>query len=114
MWTEDAAVHDLASRVTVEGSDELEARFPAHNGADVTVRTAAGAFDAHRDAPRGSPTHPLTERELRDKATALADPVLGRDGAEALWEAAMTVPVEDGLDRLLLALARRARGGAGS
>jgi 2-methylcitrate dehydratase PrpD len=108
-WTGDAAVRDLAARVSVDGSDELEARFPAHNGADVTVLTAAGAFDRHRDAPRGSPTDPLTESELRDKATALAEPVLGRDGAEALWEAAMTVPVDAAVDRLLFALAGGAR-----
>jgi aconitate decarboxylase len=109
-WTEDAAVRELAARVGVEGSDELEARFPAHNGAIVTVTTAAGAFEQRRDAPRGSPVDPLSESELRDKLAGLAEPVLGRAGAAAVWDAAMTVSLEDGADRLLAALASRAGG----
>jgi 2-methylcitrate dehydratase PrpD len=111
-WTGDAAVRELAARVSVEGSDELEARFPAHNGAVVTLVTPAGAFDSRREAPRGSPGDPLTESELRDKLLALAGPVVGGDGAGELWDACMTIPAGDGIDRLVTALAARPGGAA--
>ena len=39
-WTDRPAVLELAARVEVEASDELQSRFPEQNGAVVTVTTA--------------------------------------------------------------------------
>jgi 2-methylcitrate dehydratase PrpD len=84
-WTESADVRQLANRVKLAGSDELQAAFPRQKGAIVKVVTGAGAFEAKCAAPRGNPADPLTEPELRYKFGVMAGQVLKPDQIEALW-----------------------------
>lgn len=84
-WTTRPDIRELASRVTVRPSEDLDANFPEQKGAIVTVSTAAGEFVQRVDAPRGSPGHPLSEGELHEKFRYLAAAVLDAESAATLW-----------------------------
>jgi 2-methylcitrate dehydratase PrpD len=84
-WTTNPDVQRLAARVTVAANAELDAAFPEHKGAIVTVSTPTGEYVQKVDAPRGSPGHPLTEGELHHKFRHLAAAVLDDETSEALW-----------------------------
>jgi 2-methylcitrate dehydratase PrpD len=103
-WTEHAGIRALADRVGVLGSDSLQRNFPEFKSAIVAV-TARGALHVlERDAPRGSPAHPLTDYEVRDKFEHLAGEVLDQDAVAELWrvlvETAPSDPAALVLDRL--------------
>jgi 2-methylcitrate dehydratase PrpD len=100
-WTRNAEIANLAARVTVAGDDDLQQRFPAQNGAIVTLITPNAEFVRHRAGPRGSPAEPLTSDELSEKFTQLAGSLLGPAGAAALWHAVATTGVDDGVDAIL-------------
>jgi 2-methylcitrate dehydratase len=85
-WTSHPDISKLAAKVTVVGSDELDAHFPEQKGAIVTVRTPSGEHTERVAAPRGSPGQPLTEAELQDKFGHLAGAVLDADAVSLLWE----------------------------
>jgi 2-methylcitrate dehydratase PrpD len=103
-WTEHAGVRALADRVSVLGSDSLQRNFPEFKSAIVAVTARGSLHVAERDAPRGSPAHPLADEEVRDKFEHLADEVLGPDAVAQLWqvlvEAAPWNPATLVLDRL--------------
>ncbi|HVT66244.1 MAG TPA: MmgE/PrpD family protein, partial [Trebonia sp.] len=89
----DPKVRELMRRVRVTGDPAMEALFPGHRVARVTVRDRAGkAHVADRQTRKGDPDDPLSDGELRDKFRDLVVPVLGEDHAgrleEALWRLA--------------------------
>lgn len=109
-WTENRAIQELASKVTLRGSDELQARFPARKGAVVTVRRIEGAASSLRvDAPRGSPYEPLTADELHEKFSRLAAAVLDASAAEHLWSTLVTANLDTPVRDVSTQLSRRRR-----
>jgi 2-methylcitrate dehydratase PrpD len=66
------AIHRWADMVEVGYDAELQAQFPAHFGSEVEVGFADGTSRTERVLDsRGTPTHPFTWDDLRDKARAL-------------------------------------------
>jgi 2-methylcitrate dehydratase PrpD len=90
-WTANAEVLELAGRVTLSGSDELQTRFPSSQGAILTVRTASGAHTQQRDIPAGNPDQPLSDAELHSKFDGLVGPVLAAQARADLWAALSSV-----------------------
>ena len=84
-WTEHAEIGGLADRVGVLGSDTLQENFPEFKSAIVAVTARGSLHVLERDAPRGSPAHPLTGEEVSDKFEHLAGEVLAPDAVAELW-----------------------------
>lgn len=86
-WTSDPEIAALARRVTLRGSDELQGRFPALQGAivHVVIRDGGDHMVAKR-APIGTPEEPMSGAALQDKFMGLARTVVDGSGAQALWE----------------------------
>jgi 2-methylcitrate dehydratase PrpD len=99
-WTGRSDIADLARRVTVGGSDELQAVFPSKKGAVVTVRTAESEFSLKCAGPKGSPAQPLSVEEIRNKFNALAAEVLDAPRTEQLWLLCMGIDREPDLRAL--------------
>ena len=94
-WTDRPAVRELAGRVTVEASDELQSRFPEQNGAVVTVTTADGSFSRQQNSPIGSPEEPMGEGQVAEKFRQLCCTVLNPSDSESLWKEIMHTPLDD-------------------
>lgn len=84
-WTEHRGIRELAGRVCVLGSDTLQENFPEFKAAIVAVTAGGSLHVLERDAPRGSPAHPLTDEEVRDKFTHLAAEILAPEEVADLW-----------------------------
>jgi 2-methylcitrate dehydratase PrpD len=102
-WTGNAEVLELAGRVRLSGSDELQTRFPASQGAIVTIRTATGEHTLQRNIPAGSPGQPLSDGELRGKFDGLAGPVLAARAREDVWMALSSLERVESVRGLLAA-----------
>ena len=81
----DASVKSLFKRVTVEGEEELDRRFPGVEGSTVTVHMRDGrVFSQRYDGPvRGDPDNPMSDKEVVAKFDEMATPILKtgcRDG----------------------------------
>lgn len=83
----DATVRALMQRVEVAVDAELDAAFPAHRAARVTLEWADGSRETFlQPTRRGDPDAPLSDAELEAKLRELADPVIGPQRAQALAE----------------------------
>lgn len=77
----------LVNRITIEIGDEFERRFPKAWGTRVEVRMTDGRlFSSEVRYAKGDPENPLTENELYEKYSDLAQSALGRVQARLLWE----------------------------
>lgn len=85
-WTNGPDTAELATRVFLGGSDELQTRFPAQKGGIVTVTTAKGTWTKEMPEPLGAPSLPLSEAEIQAKFTTLVVPVLGAASAQTLCD----------------------------
>jgi len=93
----DPQVRALMQRISCENDPEIETMFPTNMSGKLTVRTKGHTYVRTVVVPKGEPDNFLTESDLREKFNALADSVLGRDGASRLADAILS------LDRLNLA-----------
>ncbi len=86
----DPAIRAQLRKVEVVADPEIEKVFPALQRVIVNINTTDGrSFNKQLDYPKGDPRNPLTDQEVEEKFTALADGVLS-DGAqkkvkEAVW-----------------------------
>ena len=86
----DAAVNALAARVRPLQDETVEALYPAAMAGRVTIVLDDGRrLTRHVPEPSGEPGCFPSDAALRDKAIALAGPVLGEAGAGALCAAAL-------------------------
>jgi 2-methylcitrate dehydratase len=86
----DARIRAQLPKVKVVADPEIEKVFPALQRVAVTISTVDGReFSKQLDYPKGDPRNPLTDREVEEKFTALADGVLSRPRQkrvrEAIW-----------------------------
>jgi len=90
-FTEEAcftpAMREMLSRMRVEHSDAMEARFPAERPCRVRVELADGRrFSAERAFRRGDPEAPLSRAQMEAKLRQLAPAALGpRLDAVCAW-----------------------------
>lgn len=83
----DERVRALTARTRVEEDPELTAIFPAKWACRVEIRLRDGRrFTERVDVPKGEPSNPMTDGELREKFHRLADPVIGVAAADGIAE----------------------------
>ncbi|HEY1627270.1 MAG TPA: MmgE/PrpD family protein [Streptosporangiaceae bacterium] len=111
-WTQNEAVLDLASRISVTGNDELEAAFPAAKGAIVRVTTAADLTERSVPLPLGHPRNPMSDEQIEDKFSRLAGSVLAADPLRALRTALAGIERLPDLRGVLALLSGQAGGDA--
>jgi 2-methylcitrate dehydratase PrpD len=77
-YLQSAAVRDLMSRVTVNGSAELDRYFPKYWPGRVTVTMFDGRSHSHEVMiPKGEKGNPMSREEVEEKFVALSAPVIG-------------------------------------
>jgi 2-methylcitrate dehydratase PrpD len=82
------AIRALMPRITVSLDPELAADYPGRRAAKVTVGLRDGReLFRYQPTRKGDPDAPLSDRELSDKFTELAAPVVGAAASRALLEA---------------------------
>jgi len=90
----------LATAVSVEVSEEIQALYPAKRSASVTLELRDGRCLTHlQPQPYGEPDNPLDDQALTQKFHAICDPVIGYDRAHALATACWTLDLA-AIDRL--------------
>jgi 2-methylcitrate dehydratase PrpD len=76
---------DLMTRIELIVDAEIDARFPGRRAARVSVEARDGKYAEHFQPDRkGDPELPLTDRDLEEKFSELAAPVIGMSDAAAL------------------------------
>ncbi|WP_293781788.1 MmgE/PrpD family protein [uncultured Aeromicrobium sp.] len=101
----DPDVAQLAGKVRIRVSEELEARYPEFTATRVVVTTADGGRHEHTvQTPAGDYRAPLTRQQLLDKFTGYAAPLLGEHRCEEVAELLLTartdIKVRDLVGRL--------------
>jgi 2-methylcitrate dehydratase len=75
----DPKVREQLQKVEVVADPEIEKVFPALQRVIVHIDTTDGrSFNTQLDFPKGDPRNPLTDSDIEEKFTALADGVLTR------------------------------------
>ena len=84
----DPRIREIAAKVEIAIDPEAETAFPALRPATVDIRTVDGSvFHHHQFTRKGDPDAALSDAEIAAKFHALAAPVIGPDGAQALVSA---------------------------
>ena len=114
----DPAIRAQLRKVEVVGDPEIEKVFPALQRVIVTVRTTGGReFTRQLDFPKGDPRNPLSDREIEEKFSALAEGVLSGPAQQkvkdAVWKLEKLRSVSE-LMRLLKSDVRKAAAKRGS
>jgi len=109
----DPKIREQLHKVEVVADPEIEKVFPALQRVIVHIHTKDGrGFDKQLDFPKGDPRNPLTDQEIEEKFTALADGVLSKDAQklvkDAVWNVERVGSVSD-LMTLMEADIRRAK-----
>ncbi len=87
----DPTIRAQLKKVVVVADPEIEKVFPALQRVVVTIRTTDGKeFTKQLDYPKGDPRNPLTDREIEEKFTALAGPIMSKAAQKkiikAVWD----------------------------
>lgn len=92
----DPVVQAMIPKTVVHQDEELYAKVTNSMPGRVTVRTTDGrSYTAEVLYPKGNPSNPLSEAELKDKYMDMAVRVLGHDQADELYRRARALPEED-------------------
>jgi len=84
----DPTIRAQLQKVEVVADPEIEKVFPALQRVVVTITTSDGqSFTEQLDYPKGDPRNPLTDQEIEEKFSALADGVLSANAQRKLKEA---------------------------
>jgi 2-methylcitrate dehydratase len=84
----DPTIRAQLKKVEVVADPEIEKVFPALQRVVVTITTTDGrSFTEQLDYPKGDPRNPLTDQEIEEKFSALADGVLSAQAQEKLKDA---------------------------
>ncbi|MGF1525366.1 MAG: MmgE/PrpD family protein [Candidatus Competibacterales bacterium] len=99
---DDPAVLAVSDRIRLVEDPEYNRRFPAERWARVTVSTTDGrTLTSAPTTPKGDPEDPLTDAELVAKFQALAGPVIGVEGCDALARGTLGAAPAWGYHRVL-------------
>jgi 2-methylcitrate dehydratase len=81
----DPIIRAQLKKVEVVADPEIERVFPALQRVIVTITTTEGqSFTEQLDYPKGDPRNPLTDQEIEEKFSALADGVLSSQAQKKL------------------------------
>ena len=84
----DALIRAQLNKIVVVADSEIERVFPALQRVVVKITTVNGReFEKQLDFPKGDPRNPLSDAEIEEKFTALADPVISRSAQEVVKDA---------------------------
>jgi 2-methylcitrate dehydratase len=84
----DPVIRAQLKKVEVVADPEIEKVFPALQRVIVTITTTDGqSFTEQLDYPKGDPRNPLTDQEIEEKFSALADGVLSPQAQKKLKDA---------------------------
>lgn len=83
----DRGLLDLAGKVKVSVSPELDRLFPEQTVVRVTLGTERGDYTSRVEYPKGDPSNPMSDAELEEKFHWLADEVVGEEQARRIKEA---------------------------
>ncbi len=109
-WLQNKAVHALMDKTTLEADPQLTALFKAGaRPAAVEITTARGKYRQEVKYPLGDPKNPMTWDHVRAKFISQAEPVIGRQHADAIMQRAQNLESEADMSAfmpLLVAIAR--------
>jgi len=98
----DPKIREQLKKVEVVADPEIEKVFPALQRVVVTIRTADGKeFTEQLDYPKGDPRNPLTDQEIEEKFSALADGVLSVKAQAKLKDAIWNLDKVDSITKLM-------------
>src|SRR5690348_5059143 len=98
----DPNIRAQLKKVEVVADPEIEKVFPALQRAIVHIDTTDGrSFEKQLDYPKGDPRNPLTDAELEEKFSALAEGVLSGNAQKKLKKAIWNLEKSDSVSRLM-------------
>ncbi len=98
----DEEIRAQLPKVEVVADPEIEALFPALQRVHVTIETADGlTLEKQLDYPKGDPRNPLSDDEVEEKFTALAEPVLSAPARRRLVDAVWALDSLDSVRDLM-------------
>jgi len=98
----DPKIREQLKKVEVVADPEIEKVFPALQRVVVTIRTTHGKeFTEQLDYPKGDPRNPLTDQEIEEKFSALADGVLSVKAQAKLKDAIWNLDKVDSITKLM-------------
>jgi len=98
----DDQIRAISTRVSIVEDVTHNSAFPQHRFARVAIRLTDGRTVVSDDTePRGDPEAHLSDREIRDKFSEFATPVLGAERTSAIEEAVDQLPEANSLTTLL-------------
>ena len=111
----DDKIREQLKKVEVVADPEIEKVFPALQRVIVNINTTDGrCFSKQLDYPKGDPRNPLTDPEIEEKFSALAEPVLSNAAQkrvkDAVWNLERVGSVNE-LMALMEADVRKVRAG---
>ncbi len=96
------AIRAQLRKVEVVADPEIEAVFPELQRVHVTIETTDGrSLEKQLDYPKGDPRNPLSDTEIEEKFTALAEPVLSEDARRRLIDTVWSLESVDSVADLM-------------
>jgi 2-methylcitrate dehydratase len=84
----DATIRAQLKKILVVADPEIEKVFPALQRVIVRITTTnEREFEKRLDFPKGDPRNPLSDSEIEEKFTALADPVMSKSAQDVVKDA---------------------------
>ena len=98
----DPKIRQQLQKIEVVADAEIEKVFPALQRVIVNITTTDGrTFSKQLDYPKGDPRNPLTDQEVEEKFTALAEGVLSAGAQRKLREAIWNLEDSDSVRKLM-------------
>ena len=114
----DPKIREQLKKVEVVADPEIEKVFPALQRVIVNFQTTDGrCLSKQLDYPKGDPRNPLTDQEIEEKFSALADGVLSPSAQKRVKDAVWNLEHVDSVSELMALMkadARRAKKGNGN
>jgi 2-methylcitrate dehydratase len=98
----DPKIREQLQKVEVVADPEIEKVFPALQRVIVHIDTRDGrSFNKQLDFPKGDPRNPLTDSDIEEKFSALADDVLTRTAQQRVQDAVWNLEHVDSVAELM-------------
>jgi len=98
----DPKIREQLNKVEVVADPEIEKVFPALQRVIVQIQTRDGrSFNKQLDFPKGDPRNPLTDQEIEEKFTALAEGVLSKGAQKRVQDAVWSLEHVDSVSELM-------------
>ena len=98
----DDTIRAQLNKVEVIADPDIEAVFPELQRVHVTVVTADGReLEKQLDYPKGDPRNPLSDEEITEKFTALAEPIMTAESRDRLVDAVWRLDELDSVTELM-------------